>query len=133
MVAVWRIVKLALKNKLIYFRDNSSLFLTMHCYLKLLIMLQTGCLVSPELSCDQPRWGRELVALLAFLVIVVWLFHTMPRVCLQLMIVVYSYNIFDARVVWSWTGSAEHRISINIAITCTMQHVNCIHIHVIDR
>ena len=97
-------------------------------------MLQTGCLVSPELSCDQPRWGRELVALLVFLVIVVWLFHTMPRVCLQLMIVVYSLNIFDANVVWSWTGSAEHMISINIAITYTMQqHVNCIHIHVIDR
>ena len=46
---------------------------------------------------------------------------------------ILTINIFDAHVVWSWTGSAEHRISINIAITCTMQHVNCIHIHVIDR
>ena len=96
-------------------------------------MLQRGCLVSPELSCDQPRCGRELVALPVFLVIVVWLFHTLPRVCLQLIIVVYSLKIFDAHVVWSWTGSAEHRISINIAITCTMQHVNCSHIYVIDR
>ena len=38
------------------------------------------------------RWGRELVALLClsswWLVIVVWLSSTMPRVCLQLVIVV---------------------------------------------
>ena len=33
-------------------------------------MLQRGCLVSPEVSCNQPRWGREreLFALLVFLV-----------------------------------------------------------------
>ena len=38
------------------------------------------------------QWGRELVALLClsswWLVIVVWLSSTMPRVCLQLVIVV---------------------------------------------
>ena len=47
---MWRIVKLALNNKHIYFRDNSSLFLQCIFTLKLLIMLQRECLVSPELS-----------------------------------------------------------------------------------
>ena len=85
-------VKLALKNKHIYFRDNSSLFLTMHFYFQLLIMLQRGCLMSPELSCNHPGWGRESW-LLCFaswcLVSVVLLFLMMPLICLQFVIVVF--------------------------------------------
>ena len=45
------------------------------------------------LAMQSSRWGRELVALLCLpswcLVIVVWLFLTMPRVCLQLLLVVF--------------------------------------------
>ena len=54
-VAEWRIVKLALKNKQIYFRDNSSFaFLLLIAY-----NATEGMSGSPELSCNQPRWGRE--------------------------------------------------------------------------
>ena len=64
-------------------------------------MLQRGCLVSPELSCNQPRWGREswLLCLSSWcLVIVVLLFIMMPQVCLQFVIVVFLIilTIFDA-------------------------------------
>ena len=55
-------------------------------------MLQRGCLVSPELSCNQPRWGREswLLCLSSWcLVIFVLLFITMPQVWLHFVIVVF--------------------------------------------
>ena len=67
---MWRIVKLALKNKHIYFRDTSSLFLQCIFTLKLLIMLQRGCLVFPDLSLISldGKEGAGCFALFVFLV-----------------------------------------------------------------
>ena len=93
--------------------------------------------MSPELSCNQPRWGREreLIALLVVLVSCECCV-ALPHDATHLSAVCdCGATIFDAHVVWSWTAvwSAEHRIFINIAITHTMLSLNVICIHVIDR
>ena len=91
--------------------------------------------MSPELSCNQPRWGRESWLLVALLVLLVYCecCVALPHVATDLSAVCdCGITIFDAHVVWSWTAvwSAEHRIFINIAITHTMLSLNvtCIQI-----
>ena len=57
--------------------------------------------MSPELSCNQPRWGREswMLKMLCLsswcLVSVVLLFLTMPQIFLQFVIVVFPDNTHD--------------------------------------
>ena len=128
-----------LSNKHIYFFVLYNAFLLLIAY-----NATQGCLVSPELSCSQPRWGRESWLLcFASLPGVSWLLCGSSSWChrfvcsLWLWYYLIILTIFDAHVVWSWTAvwSAEHRIFINIPITHNMLSLNvtCIHIHVIDR
>ena len=90
--------------------------------------------MSPELSCNQPRW-EERVGCFALLVVLVYCecCDALPHDATDSSAVCdCGITIFDAHVVWSWTAvwSAEHRIFINIAITHTMLSLNvtCIQI-----